>query len=66
MTRGVPGTLVLAATPIGEARDASPRLVEELSSAPIVAAEDTRRLRALCDRIGVTITGRVISYHEHN
>ncbi len=60
------GTLVLAATPIGDARDASPRLVEELSTAPIVAAEDTRRLRRLCDRIGVSTTGRVISYHEHN
>lgn len=60
------GTLVLAATPIGDARDASPRLVEELTIAPIVAAEDTRRLRGLCDRIGVSISGRVISYHEHN
>ncbi|MGB6006341.1 MAG: 16S rRNA (cytidine(1402)-2'-O)-methyltransferase [Ornithinimicrobium sp.] len=60
------GVLVLAATPIGDVRDASPRLVEELSTAPVVAAEDTRRLRGLCDRIGVVITGRVVSYHEHN
>ncbi|CAN5363603.1 16S rRNA (cytidine(1402)-2'-O)-methyltransferase [soil metagenome] len=60
------GTLVLAATPIGDSRDASPRLIEELSTAPVVAAEDTRRLRRLCDRIGVTLTGRVVSYHEHN
>ncbi|MGB5935384.1 MAG: 16S rRNA (cytidine(1402)-2'-O)-methyltransferase [Ornithinimicrobium sp.] len=60
------GVLVLAATPIGDVRDASPRLVEELSTAQVVAAEDTRRLRGLCDRIGVVITGRVVSYHEHN
>ena len=33
------GTLVLAATPIGDARDASPRLVEELTTADVVAAE---------------------------
>ncbi len=62
----MPGLLVLAATPIGDSRDASPRLVEELSTAPLIAAEDTRRLRKLCDRIGVTLTGRVVSYHEHN
>ncbi len=62
----MPGLLVLAATPIGDSRDASPRLLEELSTAPLIAAEDTRRLRKLCDRIGVTITGRVVSYHEHN
>lgn len=60
------GLLVLAATPIGDSRDASPRLLEELSTAPLIAAEDTRRLRKLCDRIGVTLTGRVVSYHEHN
>ncbi|MCE0485669.1 16S rRNA (cytidine(1402)-2'-O)-methyltransferase [Ornithinimicrobium sediminis] len=58
--------LVLAATPIGDVRDASPRLLEALRSAPVVAAEDTRRLRGLCDRLGIATTGRVVSYHEHN
>lgn len=62
----MPGVLVLAATPIGDSRDASPRLLEELRTAPIIAAEDTRRLRKLCDRLGVSTTGRVLSYHEHN
>ncbi|RZI85645.1 MAG: 16S rRNA (cytidine(1402)-2'-O)-methyltransferase, partial [Microbacterium sp.] len=37
--------LILAATPIGRADDASPRLVAALGSADVVAAEDTRRLR---------------------
>lgn len=60
------GVLVLAATPIGDSRDASPRLLEELATAPIIAAEDTRRLRKLCHRLGVAPTGRVLSYHEHN
>ncbi|HIT75469.1 MAG TPA: 16S rRNA (cytidine(1402)-2'-O)-methyltransferase [Candidatus Avipropionibacterium avicola] len=58
--------LVLAATPIGDSRDASPRLLDELATADVVAAEDTRRLRRLTDRLGVAVTGDVISYHEHN
>lgn len=58
--------LVLAATPIGDVRDASPRLVEELTTADVVAAEDTRRLRRLTDRLGVAVGGELVSYHEHN
>ena len=58
--------LVLAATPIGDARDASPRLLEELAGADVVAAEDPRRLRRLAERLGITVGGQVVSYHEHN
>jgi len=60
------GVLVLAATPIGDVRDASARLVEELAAADVVAAEDTRRLLRLCRGLGVQPGGRVLSYHEHN
>jgi 16S rRNA (cytidine1402-2'-O)-methyltransferase len=60
------GVLVLAGTPIGRPDDASPRLVAELGSADVVAAEDTRRLRRLCGDLGVTVTGRVVSYFEGN
>jgi 16S rRNA (cytidine1402-2'-O)-methyltransferase len=60
------GVLVLAATPIGDPRDASARLADELSAADVVAAEDTRRLRRLCTSLGVAPAGRVVSYHEHN
>ena len=60
------GVLVLAATPIGDPRDAAPRLATELAGADVVAAEDTRRLRRLLDELGVTPTGRILSYHEHN
>ncbi|MFC3806896.1 16S rRNA (cytidine(1402)-2'-O)-methyltransferase [Terrabacter sp. MAHUQ-38] len=60
------GTLVLAATPIGDPRDAAPRLADELATADIVAAEDTRRLRRLLADLGVTPSGSVVSYHEHN
>ncbi len=61
-----PGVLVLAATPIGRVADAPPRLAEELATADVVAAEDTRRLKRLTTDLGVTITGRVVSYFEGN
>ncbi len=60
------GSLVLAATPIGNAEDASPRLRRLLATADVVAAEDTRRLHALADRLGVTVRGRDVSFYEHN
>ncbi|WP_300399706.1 16S rRNA (cytidine(1402)-2'-O)-methyltransferase [Nocardioides sp.] len=60
------GVLVLAGTPIGQPGDAPARLAEELSTADVVAAEDTRRLKRLTTDLGVTITGRVVSYFEGN
>jgi 16S rRNA (cytidine1402-2'-O)-methyltransferase len=60
------GVLVLAGTPIGRVGDAPPRLAEELATADVVAAEDTRRLRRLCADLGVTTAGRVVSYFEGN
>ena len=58
--------LVLAGTPIGRVADASPRLAEELGTADVVAAEDTRRLRRLTSELGVTVRGRVVSYFDGN
>ena len=63
---GEPGIIVLAATPIGDVRDASPRLLEELTGADAIAAEDTRRLRRLLDRLGLRTSARLISYFEGN
>jgi 16S rRNA (cytidine1402-2'-O)-methyltransferase len=60
------GVLVLAATPIGRVADASARLAEELGLADVVAAEDTRRLKRLTTELGVTVSGRVVSYFEGN
>ena len=60
------GRLVLAATPIGDPADASPRLAALIASADVVAAEDTRRLRRLATALGVTPRGRVVAHHEHN
>ncbi|MTD54773.1 16S rRNA (cytidine(1402)-2'-O)-methyltransferase [Amycolatopsis pithecellobii] len=56
--------LVLAATPLGDSRDASPRLVTALAAADVIAAEDTRRLRALAAALDVTPGGRVVSFYE--
>jgi 16S rRNA (cytidine1402-2'-O)-methyltransferase len=60
------GTLVLAGTPIGDTSDASPGLIQALTTADVVAAEDTRRLRTLLSRLGVTTTARIVSYFEGN
>ena len=60
------GVLVLAATPIGNAGDASPRLRAALAEADVIAAEDTRRLRRLLDRLEITTEARVVSYFEGN
>ncbi|ROO82695.1 16S rRNA (cytidine1402-2'-O)-methyltransferase [Actinocorallia herbida] len=60
------GTLILAAAPIGRADDASPRFREALGTARIIAAEDTRRLRRLAGDLGVTLTGRIVSYYDQN
>ncbi len=61
-----PGTLVLAGTPIGDIEDAPPRLAQELATADVIAAEDTRRLRRLTQALGVQPAGRVVSYFEGN
>jgi len=57
---------VLAATPLGNAADASPRLAQALATADVIAAEDTRRTRALAAALGVEIAGRVVSNFDHN
>ncbi|MBV8539756.1 MAG: 16S rRNA (cytidine(1402)-2'-O)-methyltransferase [Pseudonocardiales bacterium] len=64
LTSGGGGALVLAATPLGDSRDASPRLVAALGRADVVAAEDTRRLRALVAALDVTVTGRIVSHYD--
>lgn len=58
--------LILAATPIGQVGDASPRLAEVLTTADVVAAEDTRRLKRLVGELGIEIGGRIVSYFEGN
>ncbi len=62
----LPGRLILAATPLGDPGDASARLRSALAEAPVVAAEDTRRIRRLAAELEVAISGRVLSYFEGN
>src|SRR3954451_15781057 len=59
-----PGVLVLAATPIGQASDAPPRLATELAGADLIAAEAPRRLARLAADLGVDVKGRVTSYFD--
>ena len=61
-----PGRLLLAATPLGQAGDASARLIAALGSADVVAAEDTRRIRTLAQALDVEPTGRVVSFFDGN
>ncbi|MCT1368642.1 16S rRNA (cytidine(1402)-2'-O)-methyltransferase [Corynebacterium mucifaciens] len=65
-TQSLPTGVVLAATPLGNAADASPRLAQALAAADVIAAEDTRRTRALAAALGVEISGRVVSNFDHN
>src|SRR5271155_5362917 len=60
-----PGRLLLGATPLGQPSDAPPRLVAALSTADIVAAEDTRRVRTLAKALDVAIGGKVVSFFDH-
>lgn len=58
--------LILAATPIGNLSDASPRLLEHLERCKFIAAEDTRSLLKLANSLGVKVAAKLFSLHEHN
>ena len=58
------GTLFLAATPIGNSADATPRLVALLQSADLIAAEDSRRAVRLLRELGITAPGKIISFYD--
>ncbi|WP_094359070.1 16S rRNA (cytidine(1402)-2'-O)-methyltransferase [Mycobacterium marinum] len=58
------GRLLLGATPLGQPSDASVRLIDALTSADVVAAEDTRRVRTLAKALDISIGGRVVSLFD--
>jgi 16S rRNA (cytidine1402-2'-O)-methyltransferase len=60
------GRLVLVGTPIGNLGDLSPRAVEVLRDADMIAAEDTRRTRGLLTHIGVPAGRRLQAVHAQN
>jgi len=59
------GRLVLVGTPIGNLSDLSPRAVQALTEADVIACEDTRVTRKLLSHAGIT-GHRLIAVHEHN
>ena len=58
------GTLYLVGTPIGNLGDITFRAVEALKAVSLIAAEDTRRSRILCQKYG--ISAPLVSLNEHN
>jgi 16S rRNA (cytidine1402-2'-O)-methyltransferase len=66
MMRMSGGQLILAATPLGNILDASPRLKETLEQADLIAAEDTRRAKRLFADLNLDIKAPVISLFEEN
>ena len=60
----MPGTLYIVATPIGNLSDMTPRAVETLAQADIIAAEDTRHSRALLTHFGIRTPA--FSCHKFN
>jgi 16S rRNA (cytidine1402-2'-O)-methyltransferase len=55
---------VLGGAPLGQPGDVGPRLRSAMASADVLAVEDTRRLHRLAADLEVTLTGRVVTFHE--
>ena len=60
------GQLILAATPLGNVLDASPRLKQTLTEADLIAAEDTRKAKRLIQDLNLDIKAPIISFFEEN
>lgn len=60
----MPGTLYLCATPIGNLKDMTERVIETLKNADLIAAEDTRNSIKLLNHFDIHTP--LTSYHDHN
>lgn len=58
------GTLYVVATPIGNLQEMSPRAIETLRGASLIAAEDTRHTATLLRAFDIRTP--TLSYHQHN
>ncbi len=58
--------LYIVATPIGNLGDMSPRAVETLKAAGIIACEDTRVTKKLFSLVGIGLNKTFITLHDHN
>jgi 16S rRNA (cytidine1402-2'-O)-methyltransferase len=57
--------LIIVATPLGNLNDVPPRVIDALTSADVVAAEDTRVTRRLCSALGLP-TPAMVSYRAQD
>ena len=62
--KGQEPALYLVPTPIGNLEDMSFRALRILKEADVIAAEDTRNTKKLCNYFEITTP--IVSYHEHN
>jgi 16S rRNA (cytidine1402-2'-O)-methyltransferase len=60
------GRLIVVGTPIGNLGDLSPRAVEVLGTADLIACEDTRRTRQLLSHSGLPAARRLVAVNDHN
>ncbi len=58
------GTLFLVPTPIGNLDDMTFRAINTLKTVDLIAAEDTRHSKKLCNYFEITTP--IVSYHDHN
>ncbi|MBU8908413.1 16S rRNA (cytidine(1402)-2'-O)-methyltransferase [Desertibacillus haloalkaliphilus] len=58
------GVLYLVPTPVGNLEDMTYRAIRTLQEVDLIAAEDTRQTRKLCNHF--EIQTKLVSYHEHN
>lgn len=58
------GILYLVATPIGNLEDMTVRAIRIMKEADLIAAEDTRNTKKLCNYFEIDTP--LMSYHEHN
>src|SRR4051794_29960842 len=58
--------LVVIGTPIGNLGDLSPRVIDALRDADVIACEDTRRTRKLLAHAGIPGDRRLRAVHAHN
>lgn len=57
-------SLQVVATPLGNLDDITLRALDALKQADVIACEDTRHTRQLCERYG--IRAQLLALHEHN